>query len=408
MTIWLKLRLFLLVGGLGSITWGEMNLETTVPVWQKEIANEKLSCIPHLLKVKSNGEVVVVGTSLNIVDWDCTGHIWESTFDKKGTRLRDVTLKSATPNDCGAISDFWGTKGLDILDSNEIQLFIDGSDDYKQRLIRENGNRTIQKPEIKTQATGSDFFAGKMNRINAQEFLLFGLDKENQKGVLQKRNNRGDVIWERQYQYGSRTCITGIDQYKTHGLSAMTGWVVDDTDRSCTAWINIITDNGEGIAQDEFDIGAIDFIRVPEIAVVDDGNIAVVYNKPSIEHITSIKYRIYSPSLELQFEDVIYVCNGDMTNYGMAVIDGGFIVVYTVRGQDSQYIVLNQYDCNGTKIKGIKIDGIGTMGGDQVVVESQGDMVYIASVKVPIVVFPAKAVVTAVKVKNENSRMTSK
>jgi hypothetical protein len=216
--------------------------------------------------------------------------------------------------------------------------------------------------------------------------------------VLQKRNNSDDVIWEKQYQYGSWSCVSGIARSKSDGLLVITGWTRHEGSRDASAWINIIDDDGTVIASEVFDINTMDLIRVPQIAVLDNNNIAVVYNKTSAEPLqeTGIEYRIYSADLKLKLKGSVATKRFSFY-YGMATIDGGFVIVHDVLEPNIQYKILNQYDCDGREIRAIKIDGVGVLG-DQVIIGSEGRMVYLASLKQPI--FPSvRTVVTALELK---------
>jgi len=396
MNRWLKLRMIILLGCLSSLAFGDMNYQAAEPVWQQEFAYEGFSCVPQLLSVKDSGEIIVIGTMLNQRDMDVAGRIWQWTLDKEtGERLKDITLKSGTPKDCGAINSFWGRKGLDIISDDEIQLLVDYFDtDNKQRLIRNKDGLAVKKYETKTQATGSDFQAWRIKRINTKEYFLIGSEKKELNGVVQKRNNNGDVIWEKQYQYGDWSCIGDLDRYKNYDLSVFTGWTINKGDKNCNAWVNIIDDDGIVIAREELDVNSIDFIRVPRIAVLDNDDIVVVYNRAFEGQPTGIEYRIYSASLELKLKNSVYVSNDEIFYYGMATIDGGFVVVHDIIKPDGgQDIILHQYDCGGKKIKTIKINGVGVLG-DQIIVDSKGKTVYIASLKSPVFP-PLKTVITA-------------
>ena len=201
----------------------------------------------------------------------------------------------------------------------------------------------------------SVFFAGRMKRIDAKKYFLYGSDQKGNYGLLQKRDNRNDVIWEKQYQYGSWSCITDVGQYKTSNLLAITGWTENKDDKSVSAWINVIDDDGSVIAREVFDINATDHIRVPQIAVLDNDNIAIVYNKMFKGRLTDVEYRIYSADLKLKFSGSV-ASDPDFLHYGMAVIDGGFVVVNNMFDPSTQYIMLHQYNFDGKKVRSIKLD----------------------------------------------------
>lgn len=397
MSKWSKFRIFILLGCLSSVAFGDINYQFADPVWQKEFAYEGFSCFPHLLKVGNDGKITIIGAMFNHRDRNSIGRVWQWTLDEKtGERLNDTTLKSAKRSDCSAISSFWPTKGLSVIDNNEFQLFIDPMErGGTQNLIKNKDGYIVQTVEVKTQATNDNFFAGRMKRINSEEYFLFGSEKKGQNGVIQKRNNSGDVIWEKQYQHGSWSCVSDIAQSKSDGLLAISGWSEDKDDKSRSAWINIIDDDGTVIAKDVFNINAIDRIRVPLVAVLDNNNIVVVYNMATEGQLTNIEYRIYSKNLELKLKDSVYVSKMDFLYYGMATIDGGFVIVHSVLEPGSQYEILNKYDCEGKEAMAIKINGVGTLG-DQVIIDSNGKMVYLASLKSPPFP-PAKTVVTAIK-----------
>jgi hypothetical protein len=234
-----------------------------------------------------------------------------------------------------------------------------------------------------------------MKRINSREYLLFGSGRKAQSGIIQKRNNRGDVIWEKQYQYGGINCVTSIAQSKADGLLVAAGWTGEMKTKSFSAWINIIADDGAVIDSEVFNLDKMDLRRVPQAAVLDNNNIAVVYNMAAEEQLTNIEYRIYSKNLELKLKDSVYACKTDFLHYGMATFDGGFVIVHNVFEPGVQYTILNQYDCEGKKIKAIKMDGIGVMA-DQVIIDSKGKMVYLASLRTPDLI-PARTVITALK-----------
>jgi hypothetical protein len=86
----------------------------------------------------------------------------------------------------------------------------------------------------------------------------------------------------------------------------------------------------------------------------------------------------------------------DFLHYGMATIDGGFVIVHNVLEPGIQYEMLNQYDCDGKKIRAIKLDGVGGLGGDQIIIEGKGKTVYIALLKSPVFP-PVKTVITALE-----------
>lgn len=397
---WSKLRVVILLGCLSSIAIANTNYEAASPVWQKEFAYEGFSCFPHLLKVGGNGKIIIIGTMLNQRDRDSIGRVWQWTLDEKtGERLKDITLKSAKRKDCFAISSFWATKGLDVAGDNEIQLLTEPMEHGgKREIIKYKDGRIIEKHETKAKETGGDFFARGIKRFNAKEYFLFGSGQNGQNGVLQKRNNSGDVIWEKQYQYGGLTGVSGIARSRSGDLLAITGWTRHEGSRDAIAWINIIADDGTVIASEVFDINTMDLIRVPQIAVLDNNNIAVVYNKTSAEPLqeTGIEYRIYSVDLKLKLKDSVATKRFSFY-YGMATIDGGFVIVHDVAEPGVLCEILNQYDCDGKKIRAIKIDGVGVLG-DQVIIGSKGKMVYLASLKQPI--FPSvRTVVTALELK---------
>ncbi len=392
----LKSNLIILFSCLSSIVFGDTNYQPANPVWQVEFGYEGFSCFPQLLNVENNETIFIVGTTYNQLDPNSIGRIWQWTLDKKtGKRLSDITLKSATPNDCGLISRSWITKGLDVIDSNEPQILIDPMERGGKLSLIKNKEGHIVQSEVKTQATTNGFFAGRIKRINPKEYLLFGSGRKAQNGIIQKRNNSGDVIWEKQYQYGGRNCVTSIAQSKADGLLVAAGWTGEMKTRSFSAWINIIADDGALIDSEVFNFDKNDLMRVPQAAVLDKNNIAVVYNVATEEQLTNIEYRIYSNNLELKFKESVYACKADFLHYGMATIDGGFVIVHNVLEPGIQYTILNQYDCEGKKIKAIKIDGIGVLA-DQVIIDSKGKMVYLASLKTPDLL-PARTVITALK-----------
>jgi hypothetical protein len=400
MSKWPKLRAVILLGCLSSIAVADTNYETASPFWQKEFGYEGSSCFPQLLNAGDNEKIVIVGSMFNQRDRNSIGRIWQWTLDKKtGDRLSDITLKSAKSKDSSAISSFWITKGVGVMDDNETLLFIEPMERGGiQSLIKNKNGRTVQSHEIKTQVTKSGFFAGRMKRINSEEYFLFGSERRGQDGVIQKRNNNGDVIWERLYQYGEgRSCVADISQSRSSGLVAIAGWTENKSEKGGSVWVNIIDDSGTVIAREVFDVNAIDRIRVPQVAVLDNNNIAIVYNMATEGQLTNTEYRIYSDNLKLKLKDSVCVCKMDFLYYGMATIDGGFVIVYDVLELGVQYEILNQYDCDGKKIRAIKIDGVGVLG-DQVIVGSKGKMVYLASLKTPPLP-PVRTVVTALKLK---------
>jgi hypothetical protein len=386
-----------------SLVFANTNYETASPVWQKEFAYDGFSCFPHLLEVGGNGKIVIIGTMLNQRDRESIGRVWQWILDEKtGERLKDITLKSAKRKDCGVISSFWATKGLDVAGDNEIQLLVDPMErGGKRGIIKYKDGRIIKKHETKVKVTWGDFFARGIKRFNAKEYFLFGADKKDQNGVLQKRNNSGDVIWEKQYQYEGWSGVSGIARSKSDGLLVITGWTRHKDSRSASAWINIIADDGAVIGREVFDINTIDFIRVPQIAVLDNNNIAVVYNKTCAEpvQVTGIEYRIYSADLKLKLKGSVAAAKMDHLFYGMATVDRGFVIVHDVLEPGIQYKILNHYDHDGKKIRAIKIDGVGTLA-DQVVIDSEGKMVYLASLKPPCHP-PTRTVVTAIELNEE-------
>lgn len=391
-----KLRVVVLLGCFGFAVAADRNYQAADPVWQKEFEYGKFSCIPQLLSINENGNIILVGVILNQRDKEASGRIWQWTLDKNtGERISDITLKGAKPKECPAITSFWPTKGLDIIDGNEIQLFADYVENNKQGIVRIEDGHAIQKHKTKTQANEGDFVAGRMRRINANEYFIFGADYK-QNGVLQKRNNRGDVIWEKQYHYGMYNLVSGIDKIKSTEQIAIAGLSLEDTDiMRSKAWVNIITDDGNTIMRTEFDDTLFNPIEVPLLVVLDNKNIAVVYKGEIEGQNTSIKYRVYSTDLELICRNSVAIYNKiDSINYGIAAINGGFVVVHDVWELGVQNRILNQYDYDGKRIRAIKIDGVGGLGGDQVLVESKGNMVYIASMKSPVLP-PVRTVITA-------------
>jgi hypothetical protein len=393
MSRWSKLSAIILLGFLNSAAVADTDYQPANPVWQKEFEYPGFSCFPHLLNIGKNGDIVVIGAMYNQRDFNAVGRIWQWSLDKKtGERLEDITLKSAKPNDCGALSSFWPSKGLDVIDDNEIHLFVGFMERDGKNLISYKKGRTIEKYEIKTKANASDFLA-RIKRINPKEYFIYGIDTEDQSAVLQKRNNRNDIVWEKQYKHGSWSCVSDITQSHFEGWTAITGWAIDPNHKSYIAWINIIDNNGIVLAKEEFDINSADIIRTPQIEVLDNNNIAVVYNRAFEGQVINIEYRIYSPDLKLKFKASVAVSKHDFLDYGMTTIDGGFVIVHDVFEQGIQYEILNQYDCDGRKVRAIKIDGIGTLA-DQVIVASKGTKVYIASLKSPVLP-PHKAVITA-------------
>ena len=391
-----KLRVVILLGCLSSIVFADMDYQPADPVWQKEFGYEGFSCFPQLLNAGDNEKIIIIGTMFNRRDRNSIGRIWQWTLDKKtGDRLRDITLKSAKLKDSGALSSFWATKGVDVIDANETLLFIDPMEYGRiQGLTRNKDGRTVQSYETKTQATKSEFFAGRMKRVNSEEYFLFGAEMGGQNGIIQKRNNNGGVIWEMLYQYGEgRSCVADISQSRSGGLTAITGWTENKNDKGGSVWINIIDNDGTVVAREVFNVNAISRIRVPQAAVLDNNNIAIVYNVATEGQLTNTEYRIYSDSLELKLKDSVYVCKMDFLYYGMATIDGGFVIVHDVLEPGVQYEILNQFDCDGRKTRAIKIDGVGVLG-DQIIIGSKGKMVYLASLKTPPFP-PIRTVVTA-------------
>ena len=396
MSRWLKLSVIILLVCLNPAAFADMDYQPANPVWQKEFEYPGFSCIPQLLAVRNDGNIIVIGTMLNQRDSNADGRIWQWTLNKKtGERLEDITLKSAKPKDCGAISSFWPSKGLDVIDDNEIHLFVGFMERDGKNLISYKKGRTIEKYEIKTKANASDFL-GRIKRINPEEYFIYGMDTKDQNAVLQKRNNNNDVVWEKHYQYGSWNWISDIAQSRFDGWKAITGWTRVENHKSDIAWINIIDNNGIELAREEFDINSASMIQTPQIAVLDNNNIAVVYNRAFEGQVTNIEYRIYSPDLKLKFKDSVAVYKMDFANYGSAAIDGGFVIVQDVLEPGIQYRVVNQYDCDGRKIRAIKLDGVGGLGGDQIIIEGKGKTVYIASLKSPVFP-PVKTVITALE-----------
>jgi hypothetical protein len=214
MNRWSKFSIIILLGYLFPVAVADMNNQPAKPFWQKEFGYEGLSCFPHLLNVGKNGDIVVIGTMYNQRDFNAVGRIWQWTIDKKtGERLDDMTIKSAKRNDCRAISDFWPTKGLDVIDDNETRLLIEPLErGENQSLIRYKKDRTVEKYEIKTNTPLSGFGIARMKRINQEEYFIYGSETKDGNAVLQKRNNRNNVVWEKQYQYGNWSCISDIAQ----------------------------------------------------------------------------------------------------------------------------------------------------------------------------------------------------
>jgi|GEM_PF-3691471 len=393
----LKSNLIILFSCLSSIVFGDTNYQPANPVWQEEFGYEGFSCFPQLLNVENNKTIFIIGTMYNQRDPNSIGRIWQWTLDEKtGKRLSDITLKSAKPKDCRLIQLFWITKGLDVTDSNECQIFVDPMErGGKQSLIKNKEGHVFQSYEVKTQATANGFSAGRMKRINSKEYLLFGSEKKGPNGIIQKRNNSGDVIWEKQYQYEGVSRVTDIAQSKVGDLLVAAGLTGERETNSFSAWVNIIADDGAVINREVFNLDAFDLVRVPQAAVLDNNNIAMVYNIAAEGQLTNIEYRIYSKNLELKLKDSVYTWKQDFLYYGMATIDGGFVIVHNAFESGGQCTILNQYDCDGKKIKAIKIDGVGVLA-NQVIIDSKGKMVYLASLKTPDLL-PARTVVTALK-----------
>jgi hypothetical protein len=395
MSRWSKLSVIILLGCLNIAVAADIVYQPANPVWQKEFEYPGVSCIPHLLAIKNDKEIIVVGTMYKIGDSNTEGRIWQWTLDKKtGERLDDITLKSAKPDDCGAISSFWPSKGLDVIDDNEIHLFVGFMERDGKNLISYKKGRTIEKYSIKTKANGSDFLA-RIKRVNPEEYFAYGIDTEDQNAVLQKRNNRNDVVWEKLFHYGIWSCVSDIARSNHGGLIAITGWAIDENHKSNKAWINVIDPNGTVLAKEEFDTNSAGLIQPPQIAVLDNNNIAVVYNRAFEGQETNIEYRIYSPDLKLKCKASVAVSKMDFLEYGMTAIDGGFAIVHDVLETVKQYEMLNQYDCDGRKVRSIKLDGIGGLGGDQILIEGKGKTVYIAALKSPVLPPVMKTVITA-------------
>jgi hypothetical protein len=396
MSRWSKLSVIILLWCLNSAAAANMDYQPANPVWQKEFEYSGFACIPQLLAIKNDKEIIVIGTMLNMRDFNAVGRIWQWTLDKKtGERLDDMTIKSAKRNDCGALSQFWPSKGLDVIDDNETQLLIFSLERGEtQSLIRYRKGRTSEKYEINTKAAGNDIFAARIKRINPEEYFIYGSGPKDQNAVLQKRINNNEVVWEKLYHYGSWSSVSDIARSHFDGRIAITGWARDDNHKSGNAWINVIDRNGTVLAKEEFDINSASMIYTPQIGVLDNNNIAVVYNRAFEGQVTNIEYRIYSPDLKLKCKASVAVSKMDFLHYGMATINGGFVIVHNVFEPDIQYEILNQYDCDGKKVRSIKLDGVGGLGGDQIVIEGKGKTVYIALLKSPVLP-PLKTVITA-------------
>jgi hypothetical protein len=385
----IRLGLVILFGCLSSVLFAEMNYQQADPVWKKEFGYEGFSCFPHLLKVGNNGKLTIVGAMYNQRDRDIIGRVWQWTLDNKtGKRLKDLTLKSAKPKECSALSSFWVTKGLDVLGDNEIQLLVDPAENF----LKYKDGLPAQKYKLKV--AGGKLYSGRMKRFKANECFVFGSDEKTY-GVIQKRNNSNDVIWEKRYQYGGKmSCVSDISQPISGGL-VVTGWTVNKDNKIDTHWVNILDNNGTLVTRDEFNITGADTIRTPQVVVLDNTDIAIIYNEMRKGQLTDIKYRIYSGDLELKRQLSVIVDDKNFLFFGVAATDGGFVIVHDVHESNLQYTILHQYDYNGSEVNAIKIDKVGTLG-DQILIASKGKMVYLASLKTPAIP-PTQTVVTALK-----------